>query len=312
MARRQSSFLAHTNLQELRDVVSVFTRVWAAGDTAKLDLETQNGKLSLRLDLKLGAAFEPRPGALRTPGLPPGYPPKGPEGGARQRRNKKRKTGEPRPGAPEVRGEGPGLNHGTQRQPQPSVRRPRHRGPAARARDAARRAEWLRQREQQQQQLTAAAAGQSDTDSVTTVEDTATVTSEQLVTHLSLSTPGEEKEWTSEPMSGSQALGVRLPRQPGRIVQLDGGMYHISTPPPLPPPPSTTREEPIYVVELDSDGLHVGKGTENAVSRFQLCEFLRTPPARVRHPDYGLGTFVKIDVRDKTFVYQFDSILTEV
>ena len=286
MARRQSSFLTHTNLQELRDVVSVFTRVWAAGHTAKLDLETQNGKLSLRLDLKLGAAFEPRPGALRKPGVP-------------------------RPGDPEVRGEGPGLNHGTQRQPQPSVRRPRHRGPAARARDAARRAEWLRQREQQQQQLTAA-AGQSDTDSVTTVEDTATVTSEQLVTHLSLSTPGEEKEWTSEPMSGSQALGVRLPRQPGRIVQLDGGMYHISTPPPLPPPPSTTREEPIYVVELDSDGLHVGKGTENAVSRFQLCEFLRTPPARVRHPDYGLGTFVKNDERDKTFVYQFDSILTEV
>ena len=219
-----------------------------------------------------------------------------------------------------MRGEGPGLNHGTQRQPQPSVRRPRHRGPAARARDAARRAEWLRQREQQQQQLTAA-AGQSDTDSVTTVEDTdsvttvedtATVTSEQLVTHLSLSTPGEEKEWTSEPMSGSQALGVRLPRQPGRIVQLDGGMYHISTPPPLPPPPSTTREEPIYVVELDSDGLHVGKGTENAVSRFQLCEFLRTPPARVRHPDYGLGTFVKNCEIYKTFVYQFDSIKTEV
>ena len=102
-------------------------------------------------------------------------------------------------------------------------------------------------------------------------------------------------------MSGSQALGVR-------IVQLDGGMYHISSS----PPPSTTREEPIYVVELDSDGLHVGKGTENAVSRFQLCEFLRTPPARVRHPDYGLGTFVKNDERDKTFVYQFDSILTEV
>ena len=281
MARRQSSFLTHTNLQELRDVVSVFTRVWAAGHTAKLDLQTQNGELSLRLDMKLGAAFEARPGALR-------------------------KHGVPRPGEPEVRGDGTG----NQRQTQPSVRRPRHRGPAARARDAARRAEWLRQREQQQQQLTAAAAGQSDTDSVTTVEDTdsviavedtATVNSEQLVTHLSLPTPGEEKERTSEPMSGSQALGAR-------IVQLDGGMYQISSS----PPPPTTREEEIYVVEMDSDDLHCGKGTENAKYRFQLSDFLTTPPARIMHPEYGLGTFLEIEKVWKTWIYQFDNYCGEI
>ena len=36
-----------------------------------------------------------------------------------------------------------------------------------------------------------------------------------------------------------------------------------------------------------------------------LCETHKVPPAKVRHPDYGIGTFVQIDSTSANFVYEF-------
>ena len=36
-----------------------------------------------------------------------------------------------------------------------------------------------------------------------------------------------------------------------------------------------------------------------------LCETHKVPPAKVRHPDYGIGTFQEIDVKSAHFVYEF-------
>ena len=45
-----------------------------------------------------------------------------------------------------------------------------------------------------------------------------------------------------------------------------------------------------------------------------LCETHKVPPAKVRHPDYGIGTFVQIDSTSANFVYEFPncSYLVEV
>ena len=96
-----------------------------SGGQASLQLHTQDGKSRATLNIELG---------------PPA---------------------DPRPGAPVVRGAGPGSNHGPQHhlQPghyhgpqhhlQPRQKRPRRRGPSARARDAARHTAWLQGKEQQ-------------------------------------------------------------------------------------------------------------------------------------------------------------------
>ena len=84
-----------------------------AGGQASLHLHTQDGQVRAMLDIQLG------------------------------------RPGDPRPGAPDAQGEGPGPNHGPQHHLQPRQRRPRRRGPAARARDVARRTAWLQGKEQQ-------------------------------------------------------------------------------------------------------------------------------------------------------------------
>ena len=71
--------------------------------------------------------------------------------------------GELRPGAPNVPGEGRGQDHGPQHQPH--QRHTLRRGPAARARDAARRATWL-QKKQDSQQKPPAAVTIGDDDNV--------------------------------------------------------------------------------------------------------------------------------------------------
>ena len=63
---------------------------------------------------------------------------------------------------------------------------------------------------------------------------------------------------------------------------------------------------------MDSDDLHCGKGTENAKYRFQLSDFLTTPPARVMHPEYGLGTYLDSCPVWKTWNYQFDNYCGEI
>ena len=64
--------------------------------------------------------------------------------------------------------------------------------------------------------------------------------------------------------------------------------------------------DPIFEVKLDTDGNHIGQGTSH------LCELLTEPPARVKHPDYGVGDFVEVDEEWGTFMYQFDGFVSEV
>ena len=56
-----------------------------------------------------------------------------------------------RPGATDVQVEEPEPTHGPQHHVRPQQRQPRRRGPAARARDTARRAAWLLQRQKNQE-----------------------------------------------------------------------------------------------------------------------------------------------------------------
>ena len=105
--------MAHTSYGELRHLFETFTRVWGAGGQASLHLHTQDGRSRATLNIELG---------------PPA---------------------DPHPGAPVVRGERPGPNHGPQHHGQPRQQRPRRRGPAARSRDVARRTAWLQGKEQQ-------------------------------------------------------------------------------------------------------------------------------------------------------------------
>ena len=122
--------MAHTNYGELRQLFETFTRVWEAGGNTSLHLHTLDGHARATLDIQLG---------------PPA---------------------DPRPGAPDVRGEGPGPSRGPQHHLQPRQRRPRRHGPAARARDEVRREAWLQEKENVQQ--SAAADKNSDTDIVIT------------------------------------------------------------------------------------------------------------------------------------------------
>ena len=105
--------MAHTSYEELRQLFETFTRVWGAGGQASLHLHTQGGRTRATLNIELG---------------PPA---------------------DPRPGAPVVRGERPGPNNGPHHHHHPRQQRPCRRGPAARARDVARRTAWLQGKEQQ-------------------------------------------------------------------------------------------------------------------------------------------------------------------
>ena len=107
-----TSAMAHSNYGELRQLFETFTRVWEAGGQTSLHLHTQDGQARAMLDIQLG---------------PPG---------------------DPRPGLPDVQGEGPGHDHGPQHLSHQG--HPRRRGPSARARDSARRAAWLQKKHYEQ------------------------------------------------------------------------------------------------------------------------------------------------------------------
>ena len=78
------STMAHTNYGELRQLFETFTRVWEAGGQTSLHFHTQDGQARAMLEIQLG---------------PPAAP---------------------RPGAPDVRWEGPGPNPGPTHCPHPS------------------------------------------------------------------------------------------------------------------------------------------------------------------------------------------------
>ena len=103
--------MAHTCYGEMRQLFETFTRVWGSGGQGSLHLHTQDGKSRATLDIQLG---------------PPA---------------------DPRPGAPDVREDGPGPVPGPQHRPRPIQQHPRRHGPAAQAWDAARRKTWLMEKQ---------------------------------------------------------------------------------------------------------------------------------------------------------------------
>ena len=97
--------MLHTNRGELALLVDTFCRVWGAGGQATLTTTTKDGQVQANLELQLGHPADARPGA---PGV--------------QHRLSAGKSSAPPPGHPGA------------------ARRPRHRGPAARAKNRARAA----------------------------------------------------------------------------------------------------------------------------------------------------------------------------
>ena len=95
--------MLHTNCGELNQLYNTFCRVWAAGGQATLTTSSLDGKLTAKLEIELGQATGARPGAPHQHEVP--------VSGARLQ--------PPPTGAP---------------------RRPRHRGPAAKAKSRARAA----------------------------------------------------------------------------------------------------------------------------------------------------------------------------
>ena len=113
--------------------------VWEEGGQTSLHLHTKDGQARAMLELQLG---------------PPG---------------------DPRPGAPDVRGEGHGPDHGPHHYPH--QRHPRRRGPAARARDAARHETWLQKKQDGEQEETA----ENDTVEIGPDTETLSASSNDLV-----------------------------------------------------------------------------------------------------------------------------------
>ena len=83
--------------------------------------------------------------------------------------------GDPRPGAPDVRGEGPGPDHSLHHYPH--QRHPRRRGLTARARDAARLETWLRKKQDGHQEEPA----ENDTVEIGPDTETMSASSNELV-----------------------------------------------------------------------------------------------------------------------------------
>ena len=241
--------MAHTCYGEIRQLFETFTRVWGSGGQASLHLHTQAGKSRAMLDIQLG---------------PPAAP---------------------RPGAPDVQGEGPGPTPGPQRHPQHCQQRPRRRGPASRARDAARRNAWLLRKQK-------TAEPESDMNTVRST-DTETVTAEKdsqkkIVTSLPSYNKEDEVDWTSEPLQEDGVVGVRISRRTSDIPQVDGARDTDA---------EQSPEEIVLKVEeketqtdtfltVDEGGQLVGP---------ELDLLYDVPPPTVYHPVWGIGIYHSTD-----------------
>ena len=64
--------MAETNYGELRQLLETFTRVRKVGAQTSLHLHTQDGKSRATLDIQLGPPADPRPGAPDVRGEGPG------------------------------------------------------------------------------------------------------------------------------------------------------------------------------------------------------------------------------------------------
>ena len=213
----------HTSYGELRQLFETFTRVWGSGGQASLHLHTQDGKSRALLDIQLG---------------PPAAP---------------------RPGAPDVREEGPGPTAGPQHRPQPQQQRPRRRGPSSRARDAARRQAWLLKKQQaaepsgstEQQQPPALDHQEEDTNiSLEDELDTSGLTS-QLSNELSCNLCDYESET-------GLGLKIHIGQKHKDIPQLDGETDGMSS------------SDGYCEENKDDDGKEMAKVSD--VSELELCK----------------------------------------
>ena len=178
--------MLHTNRGELALLFDTFCRVWGAGGQATLTTTTKDGQVQANLELQLGHPAEARPGAPSKV----------------QQRLFTGKSSAPPPGHPGV------------------ARRPRHRGPAARAKNCARAA---------LHQAAKASAVQAEVASALPAEG------------ASLSTPPTEPD--GAPLSSTAALAEAdsaCPAQPSSPTEPAG----VVPPPsshPSPPQPEVTN-----------------------------------------------------------------------
>ena len=64
----------HTNYGEVCQLLNTWARVWGAGGQASRHLHTLDGRARVMLDLQLGHSVTPRPGAPDVSGEGPGQP----------------------------------------------------------------------------------------------------------------------------------------------------------------------------------------------------------------------------------------------
>ena len=114
------------------------------------------------------------------------------------------------------KGEGPGPNQGPHHHVQPRLQRPRRRGPAARARDVARRTAWLQGKEQQAE----AEPNSSDIDTEI-FPDTDTVTSSrsELVERSEVETSGSDSSVVIPQLDGPAEETLGIAPEKAAIVQ---------------------------------------------------------------------------------------------
>ena len=177
--------ILHTNRGEVALLLDTFCQVWGAGGQATLTTTTKDGQVIAKLELQLGHPADARPGA---PGV--------------QQRLSAGTSSAPPPGHPGA------------------ARRPRHRGPAAKAKNCARAA---------LHQATKASAAQAEAASALPAEG------------ASLSTPPTEPD--GAPLSSTAALAEAdsaSPARPSSPTEPAGGVPPPSSHP-SPPQPEVTN-----------------------------------------------------------------------
>ena len=218
--------MLHTNVAELWLLVDTFSRVWSSGGQANLSLQTKDSQVWAKLDLQLGPADGHRPGL--------------PEAGGNPRAD------------PWIHQEQ--LHRAPQHHPQA-----RRRGPAARARDARRRQDWLARRlEPAQEQLDNRRAQEQ-------------IMSEQEDQEILL-TPAVPDRATEVESSGSDTDTDVIP-------QLDG-------------PAETILSEKVdkSVNEKKEPEPVIFKMLDNGYAETQTIPAGEKPTARVFHPELRMGT----------------------
>ena len=234
--------MLHTNQAELNQLYGTFCRVWAAGGQATLTTTSLEGIVTAKLEVKLGQSTGARPGAPPHLCTAKAFP---------------------------FQHEAPASG---------AVRRPCHRGPAAKAKSRARAAAH-------QAAKAAAAPVQESTPGTPTSTP---------APNAPLAAPKPLTLLPSPPASDGRRLvvsvgrGERLPS----FSQCDGQ-------------DDATLSSPTAAV-VEDDIIDVGEAERDGTP---LCEEFEVPPAKVKSskPAWGIGTFVKVDSKSGNFVYEFQN-----